>query len=250
MNLKLFRFVGILTEFIITMPYRAYYGNNRYPVAVNVSEYCVRLIRLMNIEINLKTFPSTRISEHGLYIANHLSWIDILVISSIKPMIFVTSKEIENTFFLGLLSKSAGCFFTDRRNPFHLKTEITELSDILKQGVSVCVFPEATSGDGSEVKSFHRALFLAAVEAKLPVIPLCLNYTEIDNREVTILNRDRIFWYGQMTFFPSLLRVLKCDNIRVTLSIFSRQNPADHKDLKSFNIFLRNLLATEFKSIR
>jgi 1-acyl-sn-glycerol-3-phosphate acyltransferase len=152
-----------------------------------------------------------------LLISNHLSYLDILIISSLRPSCFVTSVEIKESFGLGPLTKIAGCLFVERRSRQNLSQEINEITEGLRQGLSVTIFPEATSTNGEQVIRFKRPLYAAAIEAEKSVLPLCLNYTSIDGKSVSLGNRDKVFWYGDMDFLPHLWNLLAANSVSVSV---------------------------------
>jgi 1-acyl-sn-glycerol-3-phosphate acyltransferase len=141
---------------------------------------------------------------NALLAGNHLSYMDVLCISSVVTSCFVTSVEIKNTPGLGHLCKMAGCLFVERRSRAGLTKEIGELQEGLERGLTVTIFPEATSTNGEQLLRFKRPLFLSAVQAKKPVVPMCLNYRKIGTQPLSLKNRDAIFWYGDMDFLPHL----------------------------------------------
>jgi len=156
-----------------------------------------------------------KVDDNFLIVSNHLSYTDILAICSKLSACFVTSVEIRDTPFLGHICKLGGCLFVERRSRHNLSNEIKEITDALGNGLNVCIFPEATSTNGAEVLRFKRPLFKAAIDSNKRVLPLTLNYTKIGKEEVHLGNRDKVCWYGDMSFFPHLWGVLGSGNIEV-----------------------------------
>ena len=142
--------------------------------------------------------------EPQLYVGNHLSYLDILIFSAHRPTCFVTSQEIRETPVLGFLCDVAGCLFVERRSREHLSKEVAEISEALKNGCNVVIYPEATSTNGDSVLRFKRPLFQSAIDAEAKVRPFTLNYEKIEDEPVSPKNRDLIFWYGDMDFVPHL----------------------------------------------
>ncbi len=159
--------------------------------------------------------PPPDLPSPAFIVSNHLGYLDALVISSLLPVSFVTSIEMRDAFFIGQITKLAGCLYVERRNKENLQGEISMLTDALCNGVNVCVFPEATSTNGESVLRFRRPLYAAAVQSKAPVIPLCLNYESIDGSPVCAGNRDLLFWYGDMPFFSHLWSLWRIRTARV-----------------------------------
>ena len=97
--------------------------------------------------------------------------------------------------------------------------EVGEITQALKDGMNVVVFPEATSTNGESVIRFRRPLFQAAFNSGLNVLPLCLNYKSLDDEEITLKNRDPVFWYDDTPFGTHALRLLSRKKLVVELSV-------------------------------
>lgn len=140
-----------------------------------------------------------------LLVANHLSYLDVLILFAEYPSLFITSTEIRDTFLLGRICKLAGCFFVERRKQKHTpetkNTELESMKEKLSEGFSVFLFPEGTSSDGSGVLPFKGTFFQMAVDAEIDVQPLCLKYMGE--------NKDVAPWYGDMTFPDHLYGLCK-----------------------------------------
>ena len=150
-----------------------------------------------------------------LIVSNHLSYVDVLIISSLVPSIFITSVELKSTFLLGTLARLSGCLFVERRRPSGLRQEINDIARALDQGFSVVLFPEGTTSNGDSVRQFKNSLFDAAVSAKSDILPFCLRYTKINGESVNAENRDTVYYYGGMTFFSHLPRLVSQRSIDV-----------------------------------
>ena len=184
---------------------------------------CRICLFIMGVDIRVVGTPPFR--RPSLRISNHLSYLDILVHAAFNPCTFVTSQEIKETPFLGPICLFSGSLFVERRSKKNLIGEIDSLAFLLERGLSLCVFPEATSTDGRGVLTFKSPLFKSAVKGKRPVVPLTLNYLALDQLPVDVTNRDLICWYGEMTFFPHLWKLLHIRKIQAELvsspSLFS-----------------------------
>lgn len=157
---------------------------------------------ILNIDVDKKL--KAEVSPTGsLLIANHLSYVDVLILFASYPSLFITSQEIRETFLLGRITKLAGCFFVERRKERRtnetLKTEISDIKSKLMAGYNIFLFPEGTSSNGKQVLPFKATFFQTAIDCALPIKPLCLKYTSS--------NRDDICWYGKMTFPDHLFRL-------------------------------------------
>jgi lyso-ornithine lipid O-acyltransferase len=183
----------------------------------NTSRFCRVLLRLLGITVTLKHLEEMSTKQNCLLLANHLSYLDIVAISSVRPSIFVTSHEVRDLPIEGSLARCAGTIFVDRRSTSTLLKDIREISRLLRQGFTVALFPEATSSPGESVLPFKSALLSAALRARRDIIPVCINYEFINGDPVTKLNRDNIFYYGDMELLGHLGSLLKLHTVHLEL---------------------------------
>lgn len=153
-----------------------------------------------------------------LFLGNHLGFLDILILSSMRPTLFVTSVEMRETPFLGLMCEMGGCLFVERRSRKTLVQEIGEIRKLLREGLSIAIYPEGTSGDGSRVLPFKKSLLTAATESGVPLKVMVINYRKVNDEQVNHAWREYVFWYGDLQFFPALWRLLTLESLEVDLS--------------------------------
>jgi 1-acyl-sn-glycerol-3-phosphate acyltransferase len=141
--------------------------------------------------------------------------------------------EIRDTFLLGRITKLAGCFFVERRkvrrNADVIRQELESMKDTLNSGMNVFLFPEGTSSSGEGVLPFKNTFFQTAIDCQVPVLPLCLKYTEVNGEKFNRDNADIVCWYGDMTFPDHLFKVCLQKSITVTLVELPEMNPADYE---------------------
>lgn len=206
----------------------------------NVSFFCWLGTKIFNIKVMVDNHENIDLSPNYLLVGNHLSYVDIIALSSIKPTLFVTSKEMQKTPGLGFLCEMAGCVFVDRRNKQNLRKEIQEIIDALNEGSPVTFFPEATSTNGEGLLRFRLPLFEASIASKKSVLPFCINYLSLDNKEVSLENRDQLFWYGDMSFGGHFWNFLKNKETTLMISFFHPIDPhrLNREDLcqKSYSV--------------
>lgn len=153
------------------------------------------------LNINVKSAQAPLKGRKGrLIISNHMSYLDILIYSSVHPAVFISSVEVEQTFFLGFVARIGGTFFVERRNPKNIRQELNSIKDIIDQGMDVVLFPEGTSTDGSKILPFRSSLLAGAVESGVEIVPACIRYEKINGKAFSDENRDLVCWYGDMTF--------------------------------------------------
>ena len=186
------------------------FGSKKRLLAVqNASLFSRVTLRLLGIRVHVKHAELLhKGSGSHLIIVNHLSYVDVLVMSSLMPAVFITSVEMKHTLLLGTLAKFGGSIFVERRKASGLKQELDAIAHVLSQGFSVVLFPEGTTSNGERVQPFKNSLFDSAIRARSNVVPFCLRYTKVNNRHITSDMRDSVFFYGDMTFFRHLPRLL------------------------------------------
>lgn len=109
-----------------------------------------------------------------MFVANHLSWIDIITLHSQHMMGFIAKAEIRDWPLIGWLATAGESIYLQRGNPNSLSDVMVEMSARLRDGHAVAAFPEGGTRDGRELGPFHARIFAAAVDADAPVQPVAL----------------------------------------------------------------------------
>jgi 1-acyl-sn-glycerol-3-phosphate acyltransferase len=184
----------------------------------NVGKWSARALKRMNFEIEVFGRDEKMMREKNfLIISNHLSYLDILVMSSIQPTVFVTSVDMGEVFFLGTMAELGGSIFIERRHRGQIDRDLGVMSNALRAGHNVMLYPEGTSSNGQQLLPFKKSLMMAAVEAECDVLPVCIKYTEIDGEPFGVKNADKVCWYGDMTFGPHFLGLFGLKRVKVEL---------------------------------
>lgn len=161
-------------------------------------DLCGRVARLMSMRI----FVVGEIPSHGLIVSNHLSYIDIIILSAIAPMVFVSKVEVARWPVFGVAAKLGGTIFLDRERRSAVMPVADLMRGVLKAGIPLLLFPEGTSSGGREVLPFKPALFAPVVELQCPVTPCGITY-RIPAGSVA----DEVCYWGNHTFFPHLINL-------------------------------------------
>lgn len=111
-----------------------------------------------------------------LIVANHVSWLDSLLIGAHLPCCFVAKRELWGWPLVGPLLTASGAVPVERLSAEGLAGALEACTQRLKAGHSVCVFPEGTTTDGTTLRPFQRAFFECAVAADAPVLAVGLDY--------------------------------------------------------------------------
>lgn len=161
--------------------------------------------------------------HHGLWVSNHVSWMDIPVVGTVSPAFFLSKAEIGEWPVFGKLAHAAGTLFIQRGSG-DAGSVTAQIASFLSEGFSVIFFPEATTTSGKKIKRIHGTLLQAAIDAGVPVQPMVLAYVNKDGT----LSED-LPYYGKMTMKESLKKVL--DSKDVTAYVL----PLEPLDPNGFN---------------
>ena len=112
-----------------------------------------------------------------VFVCNHVSLFDVWLVYGWLPVVFkwIMKQELRKVPFVGSGCYAAGHIFIDRRNPRAAKESLERAKSILKDGVSLVVFPEGTRSKNGEVQAFKRGAFQLAQEFSLPIVPITIN---------------------------------------------------------------------------
>ncbi len=138
----------------------------------------------------------------GLVVSNHLSYLDIVILSAVMPCFFVSKVEIASWPYFGKAARTGGTIFIDRRSRASTAEVVRQIAGRLNLPVPVLLFPEGTSSDGSQVLRFHSSLYEPAAAAAAPVTAAAVRYVLEDGNE-----RD-LCWFDDTLFLPHLWKVL------------------------------------------
>jgi len=187
-----------------------------------------RLLRILRIKITLTGEVLKFLSKDTyLIVSNHISWLDIPVIFSLKPITFVSASDVKTWPIIGVLAKISGAIFVDRNRKSSLVEVIQAMNHHFKnEKQSICIFPEGITSNGYQVLPFKSNLFQSAFESNKLLLPLSIKYKE--NNVLT----NRTSFHGSTTLFQSFKRVAKSNLIEVVVDIGHPVKPTQsRKDL-------------------
>jgi 1-acyl-sn-glycerol-3-phosphate acyltransferase len=175
-----------------------------------------------------------RISEVGrrstatpaLILSNHVSWLDICVITALAPVVFVAKSEVAGWPVFGWLAKLQRTIFINRQARHQTGAATREIAARLLGGDAVVLFAEGTSSDGIRVLPFrsslvgavHHALGNTTRHTHITVQPMSLAYVGFGGVPMGRGLRERVAWYGDADLIPHLLHVLSSGAVDVTVS--------------------------------
>ena len=177
------------------------------------SNYYRVLCSLLRIRVRVAGVPMRR--RAVLFVCNHISWIDIVVIGSIAPIAFVAKREVANWPLVGITAKIQRTVFVDRMRRHLTGDAVAEIVSRIRSGVSVVLFAEGTSSDGNRVLPFRSALLGAVEEAGstaedgILMQPMSICYTGQHGIPMGRQHRPLVAWYGDLDFVPHVKTFIK-----------------------------------------
>ncbi|MGB6006573.1 lysophospholipid acyltransferase family protein [Castellaniella sp.] len=159
-----------------------------------------------------------------LWVANHVSWVDIFVLNSVRTTSFVAKSDIRRWPVIGLLVAWAGTLFIDRRHRQAVRDAGRQMAACFQQGDSVGLFPEGTTTDGGDILPFHAGLFEAAVQSAVPVQPVALRFLRGGRRA------PELAFVGDQTLAANLWFLLGAWGVVVECEFLPLIGPAAHLD--------------------
>lgn len=162
-----------------------------------------KLLRILNIVLSVHgTRPSAQ-TRNLIIAANHVSWVDIFVISAAHPARFVAKSEIRDWPIAGWLSDKAGTIFIRRTR----RSDTAKINDLmhaaLSEGASIGLFPEGTTTKGDKLLKFHTSLFESAVVNSATLAPAAICYRSSDGER-----NDAVAFIGELSFAESVSLII------------------------------------------
>ncbi|MFN6961427.1 MAG: lysophospholipid acyltransferase family protein [Rhodocyclaceae bacterium] len=157
----------------------------------------------------------------GLIVCNHISWLDVFVIDALVPAAFVAKAEVMSWPLIGWLCRHTETIFLERGSRTAAHEIRRAISDALRAGAHVVVFPEGTTSPGEHVLPFHAASFQSAIDARSLVIPMVLRYVDRAG-----MSRAPAY-VGDVTLWQTLWAIARADGLQADLRILAAVASAD-----------------------
>lgn len=193
---------------------------NRWKIISRLNRIYTLLLRsILNIKVTV-TGDEGQLERGGyVIIANHVGYIDGIVLGSIFPIVFVSKKEVRSWPIVGQWNILCGSIFIDRQHKGQVGLLVREMSRKLRQEANILLFPEGTSTNGERMLPFQTVPLAAPLRSRSVIVPTTLAYKSIDDTQVSPANRDMIYWYGDMDFMSHFWKLLALRSVDVLVTI-------------------------------
>ncbi|MFJ2994547.1 lysophospholipid acyltransferase family protein [Pandoraea sp. NPDC087047] len=190
-----------------------------------------KLLKLCGMRLEVEQHAP--VPEGGvMLLCNHVSWIDIFALNAWQPVRFVAKAEIRHWPLVGWLCVQTRTIFLQRERRADARRIMHYLSDCLRDGDVITVFPEGTTTDGRSLLPFHANLLQAPVSTGKPVQPLCLFYADAASGRHTMAPA----YIGEMSLIESIDMILRAPPMTVRLSVGEPQHPQEGQHRREFTL--------------
>lgn len=196
-----------------------------------VSAWARRMLGILGIELRLQGTPA---NGPVLLVANHVSWLDILVMHAARHCRFVSKAEVERWPLIGTLATGAGTLYIERNSRRHAMRVVHRMAEALRAGEVLAAFPEGTTSDGRTVLPFHANLLQAAISADAPAQPVALAFVDAATGRPSFAPN----YVGDDTLVASLWRTLTAPPLAAAVA-FGEPQHAHGRDRRAWAAALR-----------
>ena len=186
---------------------------------VRVQLWAREFLRIWRIGLEVRGQPPAQ--GPLLLVANHISWLDILVLHAAGFCRFVSKSEVRRWPVIGLMASGAGTLYIERASRRDALRVVHHTRDALLRGEVVAVFPEGTTSDGRTLLPFHANLIQAAISAHAPVQPVALEFIDAQSGQPSMAP----IYIDDQTLVGSVWRTLTTPGTRAVVSYGTPQLP-------------------------
>jgi len=172
-----------------------------------VQAWSLRMLQVLGITLKVQGTPPAQ--GPLLLVANHISWLDIVVIHAAGYCRFVSKSDVKHWPIVGTLATGSGTLYIERTSRRDAMRVVHHMAERLRVGDVLAVFPEGTTGDGRSMLPFHANLLQAAISANAPVLPLALRFVDVHTGAVHFAPS----FVGDETLLGSLWRTLGASSL-------------------------------------
>ncbi|MGI9554213.1 MAG: lysophospholipid acyltransferase family protein [Thermodesulfobacteriota bacterium] len=216
-----------------------------------VTTFLVNLsLKVFNVNVKVVDEQRYRKGKNFLAVSNHVSYIDVFSIASIMNSVFVASVDgIERDLLMGMAARLSGGIFVERKNRSRVREDMKAIKNVLDLGYNVVLFPEATTSNGDSVLPFKSSFFASAIYAKADIVPVCINYKDLNGGPITRDNRDNVYYYEELEFFPHFFNMLKQKTITIEIRYLKKIEFDPKKNRKELCDETYKEIVAEFKKL-
>jgi len=197
-----------------------------------VQQWAQRMLTVIGVKLVVQGTPPA--TGPMLLICNHISWLDIIAIHAARHVRFVSKSDVKHWPMIGTLATGAGTLYIERERQRDALRVVHRMTDALRAGDIIAVFPEGTTSDGRTLLPFHANLLQAAISADAPVQPAALHFTDATTGAVSYATR----YIDDDSLFESLWRTLSAPPLAAVIH-FGMAQPSQGRNRQTWSQDLR-----------
>jgi len=186
-----------------------------------VQAWAARMLQVLGIQLELRGVPP--VAGPMLLVANHISWLDILVLHAARHCRFVSKADVHHWPVIGTLANGAGTLYIERESRRDAMRVVHHMAESLRAGDILAVFPEGTTSDGRHLLPFHANLIQAAISVDAPVQPVALSFIDVASGQQSFSP----CYIGDDTLVGSVWRTLSGPPIKAVVAFGEPQRCQD-----------------------
>jgi 1-acyl-sn-glycerol-3-phosphate acyltransferase len=168
-----------------------------------IRRWSAGVLAILNVRLSVRGEVPDLSAAGVMFVANHISWLDIYLLDAVCPVRFVSKAEVRAWPVIGWLAVKIGTLFIERTRRHDTARAGREVVDALGQGDCVAVFPEGTTSNGTLLRPFHASLLQSAINSGAWLWPVAIRYLHRDGTA----NLSPAY-VDNMSFGASLFRIL------------------------------------------
>ncbi|MCT2584970.1 lysophospholipid acyltransferase family protein [Actinophytocola gossypii] len=203
---------------------------------------------LLSVGVRLRRLGGDGLAARGrgvLVVNNHTSWLDIVAVNAVRPMRALAKSDIASWPVLGWLVSAAGSVYVHREGLRSLPATVAELAEVLRAGSMVNVTPEGTTWCGLTHGRFRPAVFQAAIDGGVPVLPVALRFRLRDGSPTTAPA-----FVGDETIVDSVLRVARLRGLVLEVHVLDELAPGRTTDRRELAALAESAVDTALPAPR
>ena len=197
-----------------------------------VQAWARRMLRVLGVMLEVQGNPY--VEGPLLLVANHISWLDILVMHAARHCRFVSKSDVKHWPLIGTLATGGGTLYIERESRRDAMRVVHRMAASLRSGEVLAVFPEGTTTDGSSVMRFHGNLIQAAISVDAPAQPVALRFIDVATGGASLTPS----YIGDDSLVGSLWRTVSGPPVAAILT-FGQPQCAHGRDRRQWALDLR-----------
>lgn len=206
---------------------------------VRIWAFIIIKISGINLEVVDKTNNNYLLSNY-MVIANHMSWLDVMLLDTIYFIGFVAKAELRYWPLLNILIKAGGTIFINRNRKRDIVPTNRKISELLSNGGCIGLFPEGKVNNGKEIFPFKAPLLEAALQSQSKIIPIVLLYFREDGQ----LAREALY-YGH-NLWQTVSNTVRAKSLTVKAIILPEVETCNFKSRQALSEHLHHMMSTVF----